>query len=123
MKTKFNTVVFTAWASLFFMVLIGDVSAAWYEWTKNAREKLEWDSLEVDCRIKVEFEANYDPSISVSLDGVEMAVETGVKYIFTDGKRIVCIDGTKYRDCADIVGFWESWDGEGDCIPGGSEAA
>jgi hypothetical protein len=56
MKTKFSTGVFTAWATLFFMILIVDSSAAWYEWSKAAREKLEWDSKEADCRIKIEFE-------------------------------------------------------------------
>jgi len=34
-----------------------------------------------------------------------------------------CIDGTTYKDCADIIGFWESWDGEGDCVPENSDLA
>jgi hypothetical protein len=121
MKTKFSTGVFTAWATLFFMILIVDSSAAWYEWSKAAREKLEWDSKEADCRIKIEFEVNYDPSVGISLDGVDVELESGLKYRFAPGSRTVCIDGTKYKDCADIVGFWESWDSEGDCIPENSE--
>jgi hypothetical protein len=123
MKTKFSTGVFTAWATLFFMILIVDSSAAWYEWSKAAREKLEWDSEKTTCSVMVSLDAEYSVSLGISLQEFEVATEMGLSYILKSGDRAICINGSKYRDCADIVGFWESWDGEGDCVPGNSDAA
>lgn len=123
MKTKMRTIVFLGSAVLMLGLLVTDVYSSWYEWTKAAREKLEWKAAEVDCRIKVEFEANYDPSFSITLYGIDVGVDSDLKYRFELGKRIICVDGSEYKDCSDILGFWESWDGEGDCIPKGAVAS
>jgi len=115
-----RTIVFLGSAMLMLGLLITDVYSAWYEWTKAAREKLEWKASEVDCRLKVEFYANYDPAASITLDGVEISLDSDLKYRFELGKRIVCVDGSEFKDCSEILGFWESWDGEGDCNPLGT---
>ncbi|MBM3420292.1 MAG: hypothetical protein FJY11_04065 [Bacteroidetes bacterium] len=119
-----RTIVFLGSAMLMLGLLITDVYSAWYEWTKEAREKLEWNANIKPCSKTVQLEAVYSPELGISLIEFQMALEMKLQYIVVYGERISCIDGTTYKDCKEIVGsWWDSWDGEGDCIPGGIKSS
>lgn len=116
MKSKFSTSVFTAWAALFMMVLIVDSRAAWYEWTTAAKEKLEWKKSSVECLFEAKLVIVDDTEIWIG-PGVKVDDDTEYAYIVERGEKFVCSEGKEYADCADIVGVWESWDREGECLP------
>lgn len=119
MKAKFSTSLFTAWAVLFMMVFIVDTSAAWYEWTKEGRDKLEWRAEEVKCSVLVQFKGGVRVDAGIGSDNVSGGAEAEIEYVLEEGSRTLCLDGTTHRDCREILGFWESWDREGDCVPEG----
>lgn len=97
-------------------LLISDAYGSWYEWTKKAREKLEYDSRVIPCTLKTDVDRSSGSNMEINYFGIEQGNYSSESYKLVDGERIICINGEVYRDCADIVGFWASWDLQGPCV-------
>lgn len=112
-----RTIVFLGSAMLMLGLLITDVYSAWYEWTNKGKEKLEYDSKVIPCVVKTNVSKGNSSDSGINYTGINDSQSNYEVYEAERGEKTICINGTVVPDCADILGFWDSWDLEGECVP------